>query len=545
MANSLLNSLSGLMAAERAIATTSHNIANANTDGYSRQSVTNVTRLAEQHSSGFNGAGVRVASIQRVHDGLQEEQLQSVTSEYHRVNSLNSFSNRINTLFVEENSGLNTAQIEFFYALENASNNPHDQASAEHVISSAENLVSRFNFVDAQLSSIQSELNFNIQSDISAINELSANIHALNQQIGTVTSGNSANPPNDLLDQRDSLLQELSRYVNIKALPRNGMGIDVAMANGVPLVTIAGASTLAATANPSVPDSWTFSIDAGSGIQRVREPTGGSLGGRLEFGTDMLKQTRSELGQLAATLAFAVNDAYEEIDPANANTPLARAEFFTEALSAPVSNSGNQGDAVVSLELLDPAATTTSGYSMIADGGGFTLTRLSDNVQVTGGATLTMDGISFSVNGNAVAGDTFMIAPFVGAAGEISVKNIDSSNLGAMVGSSTQQYLPVSQTMADVRHADIFNNNLSTLGEQYATMVARVGASARTAEVQLQSMDSILEETLKSHDQLSGVSLDEEAANLIKYQQAYEASARVMVASGSMFDTLIAALNRV
>ncbi|MEM7259932.1 MAG: flagellar basal body rod C-terminal domain-containing protein, partial [Pseudomonadota bacterium] len=114
-----------------------------------------------------------------------------------------------------------------------------------------------------------------------------------------------------------------------------------------------------------------------------------------------------------------------------------------------------------------------------------------------------------------------------------------------MVGSSTQQYIPVSQTIADLRNTPIFNNATASLSEQYATLVAGVGSATRTADVQLQSMSSIMQDTLTRHDQVSGVSLDEEAANLIKYQQAYEASARVMVISGSLFDTLIAALNRV
>jgi flagellar hook-associated protein 1 FlgK len=544
MGNALLNGLSGLLAAERAIATTSHNIANANTEGYSRQSVTNVSRPGEQRGAYFEGTGVRTASIQRVHDNLVESRLQTVSSEYHRIESLSQLTGRINTLFVEENTGLNAAQVDFFNALEDAANNPHAQATAEHVIATAETMASRMNFVEGQLKTLQADLTFSIKSDVAAINELSAGIYALNQQIAAGSTNQSGNPPSDLLDQRDSLLNELSSYVSIRPLPRNDMGIDVATTNGVPLVTIAGPATLSMANDSADPERMSFIINTGVGSRPVSEPTGGSLGGLLEFNRDVLDQTRSELGQLAAGLAFAVNDAYEEIDPATAGDPTTRTEFFDQSLSIPVGNAANQGTANATVSLLDPSVTTTSPYLMTYDGSGYTVTRLSDNIQVTGGANIVMDGISFTASGAAVAGDSFLIKPFAGVAETIKVKDVNPVDLATMVGATAQQYLPVSQSMADIRDSLIFNAGEVTLSEQYAAMVAGVGSATRSAEVQLKSMASILESTQSSHDQMSGVSLDEEAANLIKYQQAYEASARVMVASGTMFDTLIAAMNR-
>ncbi|MEM7256669.1 MAG: flagellar hook-associated protein FlgK, partial [Pseudomonadota bacterium] len=311
MGNALLTGLSGLLAAERAIATTSHNIANANTEGYSRQSVTQVTRLADQSGSIFDGTGVRTLSIQRVHDSYLEAQLQSVTSEHSRVDTLSQLSNRINSLFIEDNSGLNSAQMDFFNALEDAANNPHAQAPAEHVIAAADELVSRFNFVDGQLASLQSQVNFDIQNDLTQINDLSANIHEINKQIAMVSSANTqANPPSDLMDQRDALLQQLATYVNVTTLPRDGYGIDVAMDNGVPLVTLAGPSTLQSITSPSDPDKLSFIISTNNGDRLVSEPTGGSLGAMLEFGRDALDDTRAKLGQLAAVMAYSVNDMY-------------------------------------------------------------------------------------------------------------------------------------------------------------------------------------------------------------------------------------------
>ena len=165
---------------------------------------------------------------------------------------------------------------------------------------------------------------------------------------------------------------------------------------------------------------------------------------------------------------------------------------------------------------------------MTFDGSEYTLTRLSDNTQLTGTGDLLMDGIQFTSNGNAVAGDSFLIQPFTQGASLISVANPDPSSLADMVGNSQQQLIPVAQRMAEVQNSTLFGDESTTLTEQYATIVTNVGTTARTAEIQLQSMQNILEETQLNHDQISAVSLDEEAANLIRYQQTYEAAARVM-----------------
>lgn len=466
----------------------------------------------------------------------------SATTELNRIGSLSQMADRVNTLFSEEISGLNTAQIDFFNALEDAANNPHNTAPAERVIAAGNTMTSRFNFLDSQLDSMQKEINSNFKETITEINNLTKRIFNINQEISAKASTNASGPPNDLLDQRDLLLQQLSQHVSINKLSRDNFGIDVAMENGLPLVTLAGATELSTVINTDDPEKLSLALQTGSIMRPIADPPGGGiLGGLMEFNNEMLDPVRNEIGRMAAVLSSNVNAVYEQIDPANTGTP----QFFSTGAITPLANSTNQGTATLSVNLVDSQAITASNYQMTFDGTEYTLTRLSDNTQISGTGNLLMDGLKFTATGAAVAGDSFLIKPVAKAAAAISMMPIDPLSLGTTLGTATELSIPVAQTIADLRQQRIFENGSATLTEQYATIVTQVGSATRTAEIQLQSMQSIVEETQVRHDEVSAVSLDEEAANLIKYQQAYEASARVIAVAGTLFDTLMGTLNRI
>lgn len=546
MGNALSTSLSGLRAAERAIATTSHNIANANTDGYTRQRTINTSVHPARIGSHSQGAGVRTASIQRVHDQIAETRLLSATTEFNRIDSISQMAERLNTLFSEDNSGLNAAQIDFFNALADAANNPHTTAPAQHAIATAQTLSSRFNFIDNELSSLQKELNSGINESVSQINTLASEIVSINQEISALATANPASPPNDLLDQRDQLLQALSEHVNIDVLKRDQHGINVSLANGIPLVTLAGATVLTTQTDPADPSQLVLSMQTRAGPHAIANPPGGGiLGGLLEFKQQTLDPTRNEFGRMATVLAFNINTAFANTDPGNTANTQTTAVFFHPPDIATFAKTTNQGSASVTATMLDPAATAPSNYRMTFDGSEYTLTRLSDNTRLTGSGDLLMDGIQFSSNGNAVAGDSFLIEPYARSASSISVADPDPVSLASTVGNTEQQLIPVAQRMAEVQNAIIFGSESATLAEQYSTIVSNAGTSARTAEIQLRSMQNIMHETQTHHDQVSAVSLDEEAANLIRYQQSYEASARVIAVSGTLFNTLLGTLNRI
>ena len=546
MANTLTTSLSGLQAAERAIATTSHNIANANTVGYSRQRTLNTSIQSTSMRADSTGSGVRTASIQRVHDQITESRLLSATTELNRVGTVSQMTERLNTLFSEENSGLNSAQINFFNALEEAGNNPHSSVPAQQAIATAETLSSRFNFVGDQLSSLQKELNSDIKNSVSQINNLASSIYSINKEISNMAGAGEGTPPNDLLDQRDQLLQQLSEYVDVGVSTRDRNGIDLTLGNGLALVTLAGPVLLNTEVNSADPGKLAFSMQTRNGSRAISDPPGGGiLGGLLEFSQQTLDPVRQEVGRLAAVLAANTNTAFGLTASNNPSAPPTGAEFFNQPAITAFENAGNQGSATVTANMIDPKVTVPSNYKMTFDGSEYTLTRLSDNTQLTGTGDLLMDGIQFTSNGNAVAGDSFLIQPFTQGASLFSVANPDPSGLADMVGNSQQQLIPVAQRMAEVQNSILFGDESTTLTEQYATIVTNVGTTARTAEIQLQSMQNILEETQLNHDQISAVSLDEEAANLIKYQQTYEAAARVMTVSGTLFDTLLGTLNRI
>lgn len=536
MANALATSISGLQAAERAIATASHNIANAGTVGFSRQRNILTPNTPQQSGGNYLGTGVQTNSIQRIHDQIIETQLQSQSTELNRVAAFNSMAENIDQLM--SGIGLNTAQTNFFNALEDAANNPHSASQSTQIVSAAENLVSQFNYLNGQLESMEQDINNAIDGEVSLINGLAASIHDINKQIGT-SSVSTGSPPNDLLDRRDTLLQELASHIDVASYDHGHYGFDVNIGNGVPLVTIAGVSPLTAMPRDDNPRIKTVAVTTATGSANIAgRVSGGTLGGLFEFSREVLTPIKNEVGLMARVLAHEVNTIYQ----AGLQQPQAR--LFESAAVQTFSNTSNSGTAQASAQILNTSLLSATDYELKFDGSEYTLTRLNDNTSITGPGPLLVDGIQFEVSAGAVAGDRFLVSPTANAASTIKVANVNASTL-TQLHEINGQTLPLAQTLSGLRDATIFDNNSATLTEHYAGLVTRIGSLTRNSQNQLQSMEQIYSDTVTRHDSKSGVNLDEEAANLLQYQRAYEASAKVISLSSTLFDTIIRAMNRI
>ena len=195
-------SLTGLSAFQAALDTTSNNIANANTPGYSRQNVNLVSRVGQGAGEVFIGSGTSVGSISRSYDGLLVGQLQSANTNVGRLEILDSLTGRVNLLLADPDTGLNTALQDFFGSVQDLSNDPTSLPTRQALIGQAEGLVNRFQNADAQLSGLSSEVNERLRQTITDINSLATSIADVNNKIAT--SGVDARP-NDLLDLRGRL----------------------------------------------------------------------------------------------------------------------------------------------------------------------------------------------------------------------------------------------------------------------------------------------------------------------------------------------------
>jgi len=438
----------------------------------------------------------------------------------------------------EDTSGVNAAQIEFFNALQNSANYSDGLGQKEIVFSAAKLLVNRIKTLDRNLDDIKSAINQKTLFAVKEVNDLSSSLIEINNKIGAAVVSGRGTPPNDLMDHRDQVLNQLSEFFNIRTVETEDGGMDVFVGNGIPIV--AGRQNFELEVTPDSDGSGNYSLGIRVGDDLLafgNEITGGSIGGQIEFLNETLDPIRAELGRMTTSLATTFNDQYQLLTDQSITT------FFQIGEIQSYANSANTGSASITVERIDPAQSTTSDYRMAFDGSEYTLTRLFDNVQISGANDLVMDGLRFSASGAAAAGDEFLLRPAVGAASDLNLSMSSASDLQLSVTDPDGVVRTIGDQLSLLQQQDLLGPNTS-VAEVIASVSVQAGSTARTSALQMQSMEQVWELTRQQHDSISTVNLDEEAANLMKYQQAYEASARVIAVSGTLFDTLIGTLNR-
>lgn len=632
MPNLYSTSLNGLQAFQRALATTGHNIANANTEGYSRQRVDLVSRAPIATGEGYFGRGVTIAGVERIEDRFLSAQVQNAASGSGRASAFHALSSRVDNLLADEFGGLDTALQGLFDAVQDVANDPSSIPARQVLLSEGETLVDRFDFLNRQLGTLASDVNASVTGQVSEINDLAVSIAELNEAIAIDTARlGGRQVPNDLLDQRQQRVNELADLVSVDVVPQDNGALNVFVGNGQALVTGFSARSLEVLPSPADSEQLEIGYNTGNGVVRIQNQlNGGSLGGTLDFRREVLGSARNELGRLAAVLTDTFNEQHRSgIDLSGDFGE----SFFSEPEPAVIHNLNNTGSATVVVDVTDTTRLTASDYTLAFDGAVFSLTRVSDSVSVSGPGPLTLDGFDVDVSAGANAGDTFLIRPTGGGRSSIALQVTDpagiaaaapvrtSAQTGNVGGGEIQSVQLVDSTHPDLLDTveirfnnppntfDVVNvsqgvtiagsvpytsgasisfNGLQTaitgdslagdvfavsrntgasadnrnalflqdlqsrgvvggtasLQEGYATLVSDVGATTRRAGIGNDVQAKFLEQAREARDSVSGVNLDEEAVNLARFQQAYQASAQVIATADSLFQTLLSAIQR-
>ena len=633
MADPLNIAVTGLRAFQTALATTSNNIANATTPGYNRQVVDISALPPEGFGNGFIGRGARVENIRRIESEFLTEQLRNASSEAGRLNSFNTLASRVDNLLADGEGSLAPSLQNFFNSVQDLSVDPSSSSARQVVLSSARSLVTRLGNIESQLQAIDSDITVGLQSNIQELNSIATAIADLNQKIveaNSVTSGGQN--PNDLLDQRDQLILELSEIVSVQTLEQPDGAVNVFIGQGQSLVVGNSAQQLAAIPDPTDSTNTRIAYQSFGGQTDITNSiTGGALAGLLEFRNQQLGSIRNELGRIATVLAGTFNAQHQL---GQTLTGALGTDFFAVAPTQVIGNTNNTGTASPTAAITDVTALTSSDYEIFFDGANYTLTRLDDGFSVVSATgTFAQDGVQFTVGAGANAGDRFIIRPTRLGAQQIDVlisrtndiaaaapvrSSVQVSNLGDGLISSPQVTDITNPDLRDTVEIrfntpastfDIFNvtdgvtiaagvaytsganisfngitvqvdgtpqpgdvfvveNNTSavsdntnaiallnlqitdTVGgnsnyqEAYGGLVGRVGTITRQADLNSQAQNRLLEDAFQAKEAVSGVNLDEEAINLTKFQQAYQAAAQVINTSNELFQTLIAAVAR-
>ena len=631
MATSILSiGQSALAAAQVGLSTTSHNIANASTPGYSRQVAIQGTAQAQNFGFGFMGQGTQISTIQRVYNEYLGVQMQSAQASKSGLDSYYTQIKQIDNMLADPASGMSPALQNFFSGIQGLASNPADIPSRQAVLSSADTLVGRFQSMAGQLSEMGQGVNSQIQSSVSAINSYADQIAQLNDAISKAQRG-TGQPPNDLLDQRDQLVLDLNKEIKATVVKQGDGSYNVFIGNGQALVVGATTSKLVSVASATDPSKIEVAYQGLNGSTVTLSESslvGGQLGGLVEFRSKTLEPAQNALGRVAIGLASTINAQHRLGQDLNGNPG---GDLFTLASPVVTASSTNGSSASVTASISDAGALTTSDYRLQYDGSNYTLTRLSDNTTTTfapAALPATVDGVTLNVSTTPAAGDSFLIRPTVNGASGIGVAITDPSLLAAAApirtatatgntGSATisagsvnappppnanlQQPVTITFTspttydvtgtgtgnptgltytpgstityngwsatisgtpatgdsftvasnaggVGDSRNALLLGalqttntlaNGTTSYQGAYSQLVSQIGNKTRELEVTSSAAGNLLAEANLSMQNESGVNLDEEASNLLRYQQAYQAAGKVMQIASQLFDVLL------
>ena len=440
---------SALSAAQLGIATTGHNIANANTPGYSRQVLLQSSAEPQALGGAFVGQGTVTGEIKRIYDDFVGQQVNSTQSTKNYAETYLNQIRQINNLVADPTSGVSPALQEFFNSVQNLSTSPSGTAGAaarQSVISSGAALTSRLQGLQGRMDQIREGVNNQIQDAVGSINSYATQISKLNDVIEkTQTVGGQ---PNDLLDQRDHLVTELSKLVNVSVI-QQGPKINVFMGTGQALVLGEKNFPLQVTSSLTDPSRIEIAYESNGSLVQIPENsiTGGQLGGLFHFRANTLDVSQNSLGRVAIGLAATFNEQHKLGQDLNGQVG---GGFFNVGTPLSLPSSANTTTANISASISDVGALTTSDYQVQFLGGNYRITRLSDGVSQTSATLpLVIDGVTFQLAPPPAAaapanGDEFLIRPTAKGANQFGVLITDTSKIAA--GSPVSASAPSTNT---------------------------------------------------------------------------------------------------
>ncbi|WDS36847.1 flagellar hook-associated protein FlgK [Pseudoxanthomonas sp.] len=614
MPNLFSTGTSALLGYQRSLATISNNVANANTPGYSRQ-VTDLSTLSTD--------GVQVQGVKRTTDSLATARVLDSNGELNRLDRLSTLSGNMDGLLSDKTTNLSGVWSGFFDALSGLGSDPSSNVSRQAVLQSAGTLANRFNQLDASLDSMSDDVDSTLSDSVKQVNDLTSQIAKLNRQISQTDS-----PALEALDKRDALIEKLVSFTGGTTASQDDGSINVYSGRGQALVVGTTAMALTTVKDPYHSDRLNLALVAqGQTIPLGNGALGGSLGGTLEFRSNVLDPAVNALGRMAVAVADSVNQA----QAAGVDIYGQRGvDMFTVSPPTVSPHADNLGSATLQASVAQVAQLDGTDLVLGFDGTNWSASRADTGVALplagsgTAADPLVINGVSVTVSGTATAGDRFMIKPTGGSAGTLGVAfsdpgmiaaaravqgKADLDNVGnatvanlsvvdpgnaSLQNSAEVQFLDAGQytvdgggpysyapgdtisangwsftldgapaagdsfsisatapgssdngnvlrmaVLDDSKPLDGGNLSLNAALSSFTTTVASAASQARNAH---ESEQTINNQALAARDSISGVNLDQEAADLIKYQQAYQAAAKIIASADNIFQTLLQAV---
>jgi flagellar hook-associated protein 1 FlgK len=463
--------------------TIAHNISNASTEGYSRQEVQLSTESGRYTGAGFYGRGVKVDTVSRASDSLLAKEFNlnnSVASaDQARLDKLTQLEKTLPT----GESGVGYSAGQMLNSFVDVANQPQDLSARQVTLSRAEELASRMRTSGTQLTDLQAGTLSDMKTTVAEINSLAVRIADMNQKIAGFSG--SGHEPNDLLDQRDLLIKNLSEKIQVSTVAADDGSLSVFVGGGQQLVLSNQASVMGVAQDEFDAAKGRITLGDASKQHTLDESliTGGSLAGLLKVQNEDIDSARNQLGQMATALSWRVNQqqsfGLDLSTPPTAGVPLF--DVGAPQVLPSVRNTSSLSTPPVSMTIIDGRELQASDYSLVEDTsspGTYTLTRLSDNQTLNVVNGDQVDGFQINI-GAVAAGDKFLLRPVGNAASNMKrvldkptgiaaaspvTATVDPSNKGTATVGSLKIVATPTTPYADV---DIVFTNASAGGEDY------------------------------------------------------------------------------
>jgi flagellar hook-associated protein 1 FlgK len=607
--------LSALQAFQQAIEVTSNNVANASTPGYDEESIELDTALPQDAGGIAIGSGVDVAGVQRAYSQAAATQLNTSQSTLSQLTALQNYTSQIDNLFGTTAGGLTTALQTYYSGWSAVADDPTSTSAREALLGDASALAANLNSTSSQLQEMNSDVNTRITADVNQINSIGTQISSLNSQI-TQSSG-SGQTPNQLLDQRDELVSNLSQLAGVTTTSNSDGSINVYLGNGQPLVLDQNTYALSTVPNQFNASQLEVASTASDGASISGSITSGDLGGLLSARTQAIDPALNQLGQIATAVAQSANT--QQGSGLDLNGQLGSALF---SIGAPVAtaSSANTDATTASVTISNVGALTSDNYLLSYTGGAYTLT------DTTTGANIALTGAGTSASPlTPASGDQFLVQPTAQAASTIGVAMTDPSGLAAagaiqtsasdsntgsatigagtvldptnpdLLNTTTIQFLtPTTYSVngagsfaytsggnvdlngwqvqisgtpaagdtftvqsnasgtgdntnalaaANQQTTGILSNGTISVSGAVSALISGAGAQAQQVNTAQTAQTAVNTQATTNVQSVSGVNLDEEAANLMQWQQAYQASAQALSVANGLFTNFLDAIN--
>jgi flagellar hook-associated protein 1 FlgK len=536
--------MTSLMAFKRAIDVHSQNVAGVNTEGYVRRTVSLSPGTLLESGSGSQGGREDTVVIRRQVDEFLVDQARVTGSNAERARIVAEKAGQLKGLLSADSASLQDSLVSLRDGFDGLASQPTSAYARDTLMSRLESTISRLRDLDDRIRLYEGEIDSRISSEVDTLNALTKQVADLNRKIASGSVENSS-ANSTLLDMRDRAVDRIAQKVSVRVLPGINGALSVSTKSGVSLVDGLDSATLTTIPDPYQRDRLMVALVTDSKINEISDQFGGgTIGGLLETRSTLIDPSRNQLGRVAAGLAMLLNDQNKQ-----GVTPTGAAGTNIVTIGGPLvmARSGNTGTATINASI-DDVKKLTAGDYLVERSGTNWVVRRSDTLEAvttTGAGTaaspIKFEGLALVISGTPANADRFLIRPTRDAVTGLALTTTNSqavaaAKAGSGAGSGDNTNALAMARLFDDNVFDDSQRSLRGIAERLTGRVAGIAdSSATSAEVQALAA----EEAQSARANMSSVNLDEEAAELLRFQQAYQAAAQVMRMSNQLFDSLL------